>query len=61
MIDVTLRGVIRIVLLAVQRILRGARPEASAITVENRNPHAQRAEIHTGHDTHRASLSLGDN
>ena len=52
-VGVALRRVVGIVLLAVQRILGDARPNAAALAVDDRDADAQRAEIDACNDGHR--------
>src|SRR5580704_11430265 len=56
---VTLRGVIGIVFLAMQRIFSQAGAEAALRGIDDRDAHAQRAEIHTSYDGHELSSKLG--
>ena len=51
-IAVALGGVIGVFLLAEQRVLGGARPQAPLGAIENRDANAESAEIDTGYDTH---------
>ena len=55
-VRVTLRGVVRVLLLTMQRILRRARAQTAPDAIENGNAYTEGAKIDTGDDAHGKDL-----